>query len=56
MLKLLRKKGIAKKVIWFIAIIIIISFGFLGTAYLITDSGSVNDAGKIFGKTISKST
>jgi len=53
MLKLLRKKGVAKKLIWVIAIVIIISFGFLGTAYLITGSGGVSDAGKIFGKKVS---
>lgn len=52
MLKLLRKKGVAKKIIWFIAVIIIISFGFFGTAYLLTDTGQVNYAGKVFGKKI----
>jgi len=52
MLKLLRKKGIAKKVIWFIAIVIIFSFGFFGTAYLITGSGGTNYAGKVFGKKV----
>ena len=52
MLKLLRKKGVAKKVIWFVAIVIIISFGFLGTAYLLTDSSQASYAGKIFGKKI----
>jgi len=53
MLKILRKKGIAKKLIWGVAILIIISFGFLGTAYLIADSGSSNYAGKIFNKKVS---
>jgi len=52
MLKLMRKKGFAKKVIWFIAIVIIFTFGFMGTAYLITGSGGANYAGKIFGKKI----
>ena len=52
MLKQLRHKGVAKKIIWFVVIIIIISFGFLGTAYLFTDSGGINVAGKIFGKNI----
>jgi len=51
MLKLLRKKGVAKKVIWFIAILIIISFGFFGTASLL-NYGGVSYAGKIFGKNI----
>ena len=53
MLKLLRKKGVAKKVIWFIAILIIFSFGFLGTAYLITGNNAPGYVGKIFGKKIS---
>lgn len=55
MLKTLRKKGFAKKIIWFIAIVIIISFGFLGTAYLLTDRNQSNIAGKIFGKKINTS-
>ena len=53
MLNILRKKGFAKKVIWVVAIIIIISFGFFGTAYLLTGSGRAGYAGKIFGKKIS---
>ncbi|MCA9408360.1 MAG: peptidyl-prolyl cis-trans isomerase [Candidatus Omnitrophica bacterium] len=52
MLKILRKKGVAKKIIWVIAVIIIISFGFLGTAYLLTGN-SDSYAGRIFGKKIS---
>jgi len=53
MLKSLRKKGVAKKVIWVVAIIIIISFGFMGTAYLITGNNKTGYAGHIFGKKIS---
>src|SRR3989338_3530508 len=53
MLKLLRKKGFAKKVLWFIAIVIILSFGFFGTAYLLTDNKPVDYAGTIFGKKVS---
>lgn len=53
MLKLLRKKGVSKKLIWVVAIIIIISFGFLGTAYLISGNFSNKYAGKMFGKKIS---
>lgn len=53
MLKLLRKKGFAKKILWFIAIIIILSFGFFGTAYLLTDNKPADYAGTIFGKKIS---
>jgi hypothetical protein len=53
MLKILRKKGVAKKIIWVVVVIIIISFGFLGTAYLITDRQQTTSAGKIFNKEIS---
>ncbi|OGX28595.1 MAG: hypothetical protein A2705_00620 [Omnitrophica WOR_2 bacterium RIFCSPHIGHO2_01_FULL_52_10] len=53
MLKLLRKKGFAKKVLWVIAVIIILSFGFFGTAYLITDKKPVDYAGTISGKKVS---
>ncbi len=53
MLKILRKKGISKKILWILAVVIIISFGFLGTAYLFNDI-SLNDAGKIFGRRISR--
>ena len=52
MLKLLRKKGFAKKVLWVIAIIIILSFGFFGTAYLLTDNKSAEYAGTMFGKKV----
>lgn len=53
MLKILRKKGVAKKIIWFIAIVIIISFGFFGTASLLSNQRNTGYAGKIFGKKIS---
>jgi len=53
MLKLLRKKGVAKRILWVVAVIIIISFGFLGQAYLLKEDKQVRYAGKIFGKTIS---
>ena len=53
MLKLLRKKGVAKKVLWVVAIIIILSFGFFGSAYLIRDMRHTQYAGKIFGKKVS---
>lgn len=52
MLKLLRKKGVAKKILWFIAIIIIISFGFFGTAYRLANSKNPGHAGTIFGKNV----
>jgi len=53
MLKFLRKKGVAKKILWVIAVVIIISFGIFGTANYLTNSAPVGHAGKIFGKTIS---
>ena len=52
MLKVMRNKELKKKVIWVVAIVIIISFGFFGTAYLLTGLNSTNYAGKIFGKKV----
>lgn len=52
MLKVLRNKELKRKVIWVVVIIIIISFGLFGTAYLITGAGQDNYAGKIYGKKI----
>lgn len=53
MFKLLRKKEITKKIIWVIAILIIISFGFMGTANLLIGKSDANYAGKLFGKKVS---
>lgn len=53
MLKILRKKGVMKKILWLVAGVIILVFGFFGQAYLLDDGGRPNDAGKIFGKKIS---
>ena len=54
MLKILRKKGVAKKIFWFIAIIIIISFGFFGTTnYLRSNRAGITYAGKIFNRAVS---
>jgi len=53
MLKILRKKGVMKKIIWGVVIVIIIAFGFGGTLYLLNDAGSTSYAGKIFGQKIS---
>lgn len=55
MLKILRKKGVAKKVWWAVAIIIIISFGFFGTAYLFNSKSTSVTAGKIFNHSVSLS-
>lgn len=53
MLKILRKKGVAKKILWFVAIIIIISFGFFGPAYMGNNRDQITYAGKIFGRKVS---
>ncbi|HNV23752.1 MAG TPA: SurA N-terminal domain-containing protein [Candidatus Omnitrophota bacterium] len=54
MLKILRKKGVAKKILWAVTIIIIFAFGFGGTAYMVArQQQKIKYAGKIFGKTIS---
>lgn len=55
MLKILRKKGVAKKIWWAVAIIIIISFAFFGTVQMNTSSGP-SYAGKIFNRKISFTT
>jgi len=52
MLKTLRKKGFAKKILWVIAVVVIISFGFFGKASLLNDNPQ-SFAGKIFGKKVS---
>ena len=52
MLKTLRKKGVAKKVLWFTAIIIILSFGVFGTANYYQGGNESSHAGRIFGKKI----
>ena len=52
-MKFFRHDAIKKKVLWFTTIIIILSFGVFGTAYLI--AGNQNDnayAGSAFGKKI----
>lgn len=54
MLKVLRKKGVMKRILWTVAVVIIISFGFLGQAYLLNDrSAGPSYAGKIFGRKVS---
>jgi len=51
MLEILRRKGVNKTILWFIAIVIILSFGVFGTAYRLDNS--VNSAGSIYGRNIS---
>ncbi len=53
MLKTLRKKGVAKKILWFVAIVIVITFGFFGTANYLNRRKIIPYAGKIFNTTIS---
>jgi len=50
MLEVLRKKGVNKTILWFIAIIIILSFGVFGTAYRLDNT--VNSAGTIYGHNV----
>ncbi len=54
MLRILRKKGVAKKILWVLAIMITISFVFWGVAsYLTREQGPTSFAGKIFGRSVS---
>ncbi len=50
---MLRKKGVMKKIIWTVIVVIIIAFGFGGTLYLLKGARNASYAGKIFGKKIS---
>lgn len=54
MLKVLRKKGVAKKVLWFLAVIIILAFGVFGSAYNMESNAEkkLKHAGKLFGKKV----
>ncbi|MCD4780759.1 MAG: SurA N-terminal domain-containing protein [Candidatus Omnitrophica bacterium] len=54
MLKLLRHKGFNKKILWAVAIVIILSFGFFGSANYLTRSNQFTHFGEIFGKKISR--
>lgn len=54
MLKVFRQKGVAKKVLWVVSGIIIISFGFgFGMSRLSDKNSDLAPAGKLFGKTVS---
>jgi len=53
MLKILRKKGVMKRIIWTIVVVIILIFGFGGTLYLLNDMKNASYAGKIFGQKVS---
>lgn len=52
MLKILRKKGVAKKLLWALAIMITVSFVFWGVSSSLTDGRSTRDAGTIFGRPV----
>jgi len=51
MLSILRHKGVSKKVLWFITVIIVLSFGVFGVAS--RWDHTLNSAGKIYGRSIS---
>ena len=51
MLNILRHKGFSKKILWVIAVVIILSFGVFGTAWRMDNS--VNSAGKMYGRGVS---
>ena len=51
MLEVLRRKGVNKTILWFIAIVVILSFGVFGTAYRLDNT--VNSAGTIYGHNVS---
>ena len=50
MLEVLRRKGVNKTILWFIAIVVILSFGVFGTAYRLDNT--VNSAGTIYGHNV----
>lgn len=51
MLSTLRQKGVSRKILWAVAIIVILSFGVFGTAYRLDNN--INTAGKVYGKSVS---
>ena len=54
MRKIFRNKEFVQKILWIVAVIIILSFGFFGSASYVTRSGaSRKAAGKVFGKAVS---
>ncbi len=50
MLNVLRHKGVAKKVLWAVTVIIILSFAIFGTAYRLDNQ--LNSAGSLYGKSV----
>ena len=53
MRKVFRNKDFVRKTLWGVAFIIILSFGFFGSASYLTRTSKVQNAGKVFGKTVS---
>ncbi len=53
MLKILRKKGVMKRILWVIAVLIIISFGLFGQSYRLSQNKLGQSAGKIFNQKVS---
>ncbi len=53
MLNKLRKRGFAKKVLWVVAVLIILSFGLMGQAYLLRNRRGPTYAGEVFGRKVS---
>ncbi|MDD3374564.1 MAG: peptidyl-prolyl cis-trans isomerase [Candidatus Omnitrophica bacterium] len=53
MLKILRKKGVAKKLLWIMAVMITVSFVFFGISSSLMQPNSIRYAGEISGKKIS---
>ncbi|MBI4310127.1 MAG: peptidylprolyl isomerase, partial [Candidatus Omnitrophica bacterium] len=51
MLGILRHKGVSRKILWAVAVVIILSFGVFGTAYRLDNV--INSAGKIYGRSVS---
>ncbi len=53
MLKILRKEGVMKTLLWIVAIVIVLSFGIFSNAYLLSDrDAKLKYAGRIFGEKI----
>jgi len=52
MLKILRKKGVMRKLLWMLAGVIILAFGFLGQAYRLNRSRSQGIAGRLHGRAV----
>ena len=52
MLKILRRKGVMRKLLWLLAVVIILAFGFFGQAYLLNRAPKVHYAGRVFGRTV----